>query len=323
MNNGTSLGVKLTIFAVIAILFAGMVIALSGRYQKSEASEFSFSNGKQHYDQEFTVSENDNLFVDTDFGNLTINGSSDNKVHVVVTIKGDQDEIDRYPVVIEQNGNTVSVTAHNRGSHFRWFDMNSLNARYEISIPVNFNLDISTAGGNIRIDNVKGEIKGSTSGGDIDVKRLEGDIKIETSGGNVKGQELYGTIDLRTSGGDIDIENSTGKLMTETSGGNIRIFDTDAEVNASTSGGNIKANLASNKGIKLSTSGGNIILALPDSISADVYADATGGDVNCDFPLQGRIEEDRMRGKINGGGNEIDLETSGGTIELRSRNFSN
>ena len=52
--------------------------------------------------------------------------------------------------------------------------------------------------------------------------------------------------------------------------------------------------------------------------SADVRAEATGGDVSCEFPFEGRMKDESLHGKINGGGNQIRLESSGGSIAIRS-----
>ena len=111
---------------------------------------------------------------------------------------------------------------------------------------------------------------------------------------------------------------STGSLDVETSGGNIIIKNSDAKLTASTSGGDIQVELKDNKGINLSTSGGNITVSLPKSISAQVDATTTGGDVSCDFAFAGKIKDGSMHGKINGGGNLIQVETSGGDIVINS-----
>jgi DUF4097 and DUF4098 domain-containing protein YvlB len=113
-------------------------------------------------------------------------------------------------------------------------------------------------------------------------------------------------------------ESVDGSLRMETSGGNIEIRGSTGKVNASTSGGNIRASLKDNQGIDLSTSGGNISVELPKTISADVRAEASGGDVSCDIEYSGKIKDGSMKGKINGGGNLIRLETSGGDIVITS-----
>ena len=45
-------------------------------------------------------------------------------------------------------------------------------------------------------------------------------------------------------------------------------------------------------------------------------AEASGGGVDCDFPISGKVREGTLHGQINGGGNEIRLETSGGDISI-------
>ncbi|MBI3194409.1 MAG: hypothetical protein HYZ34_08100, partial [Ignavibacteriae bacterium] len=57
----------------------------------------------------------------------------------------------------------------------------------------------------------------------------------------------------------------------------------------------------------------------PDTISGDIDADATGGNVSCDLPFKGKLKDDNLRGTINGGGNEIVLETSGGNIDVNTK----
>jgi DUF4097 and DUF4098 domain-containing protein YvlB len=89
-------------------------------------------------------------------------------------------------------------------------------------------------------------------------------------------------------------------------------------LHAETSGGDIRIELKDNKGIDLTTSGGNITVSLPKSVTADVRAEATGGDVTCDFPFSGKLKDGSFDGKINGGGQLIRLETSGGDIVIQS-----
>ena len=109
-------------------------------------------------------------------------------------------------------------------------------------------------------------------------------------------------MDVNTSGGDIVLSAIEGKVRAETSGGNITM-----KVNES------------NKGIFAETSGGNIDIALPKNIFATVDASTSGGEVTCDYPItmKGKLDESRIRGTINGGGNPIHAHTSGGNIWIR------
>jgi len=71
----------------------------------------------------------------------------------------------------------------------------------------------------------------------------------------------------------------------------------------------------------LSTSGGSITVTLAPDIAMDVNAHASGGHVSTDFPvtIQGKIERSSLQAKINGGGPELYLRTSGGGIHIKKR----
>jgi DUF4097 and DUF4098 domain-containing protein YvlB len=132
---------------------------------------------------------------------------------------------------------------------------------------------------------------------------------------------VAGTVNVHTSGGRIDVADCTGDLDLDTSGGGIDIQNDDGKVEAHTSGGGIRAQLRANHGISLSTSGGTIIVLLPQDTHASVDAETTRGRVTSDFPLSAVETDDRnhVRGTIGGGGATISLHTSGGDIRLERR----
>jgi len=138
---------------------------------------------------------------------------------------------------------------------------------------------------------------------------------------------------VSTSGGNIEIEFAQDKVRASTSGGDIYISKVYGAVYAHTSGGDIEMRKIIEKSIKdntidLSTSGGDIILSLPDNVKADVFAQITVYDkwdkseIRSDFPLDISKENRGSKliitgqGRINGGGDAITLKTSGGDIKI-------
>ena len=117
-------------------------------------------------------------------------------------------------------------------------------------------LAVSTAGGDIKINNVGGEIKASTSGGDIMVGKVKGAAKLNTSGGDIKLSGANGIISANTSGGDIRLENLYGSVNANTSGGEVYV-----ELNPDGSDES-----------KLNSSGGNIKLLVPENAKATIEA---------------------------------------------------
>ena len=57
-------------------------------------------------------------------------------------------------------------------------------------------------------------------------------------------------------------------------------------------------------------------LTLDSACQVDLDARTSGGKVECELPVTGVIRPNRVEGKINGGGPNVLLRTSGGTIKV-------
>lgn len=122
-------------------------------------------------------------------------------------------------------------------------------------------------------------VSGRTSGGSVSAENIVNSLSLRTNGGSINVNNIAGEVELRTSGGSINIENASGNIHGRTSGGSV-------------SAGNI------NGTADLRTSGGSIRLK---DISAKISAHTSGGSIRGDFLT---FE------------NDIDLQTSGGNIEI-------
>jgi hypothetical protein len=73
-----------------------------------------------------------------------------------------------------------------------------------------------------------------------------------------------------------------------------------------------------NRGIKATTSGGDVELILPRGTTGNVSASTSGWAVTTDIPVTTTVVKDsRLEGTLNGGGHPIEARTSGGNIRLR------
>ena len=322
MNASITPTVKIAVLVVFAIIFATTLIALSVQVPRDDGYESYGERPDQQtkkYSETFTVQKGGNLRLDTDIGDVTITGGDVTSVQVTVDVKGDERDVEDFVVKFNQNDQGVEVRGRNRennGWHFEWRDFD---VHYVVVVPREFNIKIETSGGDIEVTDIKGMIGGGTSGGDMTITGVDGDVKLETSGGDIILKNITGTVITETSGGDIDGTTLTGDVKVETSGGDIELREVDGKTVASTSGGNVRIELMDNKGVDASTSGGNIVIRFPETIAADVYAESHSGNVSCDFPIQGSIEDGTLEGKINGGGVRVSAETSGGNISIRKR----
>jgi len=111
-------------------------------------------------------------------------------------------------------------------------------------------------------------------------------------------------------------------MIASTSGGNIYLFCRDALINAETSGGDIMLEYeGENKGIDLSTSGGDIEVKVVKEINASMELSTSGGDVSCSLNMSNvkKSSGSRLIGDLNGGGEKLSAHTSGGDISVTEK----
>jgi hypothetical protein len=323
-----SSSIRLALFVLCTILFVTGLIAYSNsraKHTEPSISDESAINESQptfrKYEKQFTVSKKGTIEIEAEAGTISITSWDKDEVSVVVEIDGSDARAEKYTVEFSQDGNTVKVKGRTKDRSFFKWHIGSLSAHYTVIVPKEFNAFVRTSGGDVSVKDVAGKMDFETSGGDMFVEKINGETILSTSGGNIDVREVIGTVNAETSGGDVVCENIVGNVSGQTSGGDVEMRSVDGRVRAETSGGSISIRVTGeNKGIVANTSGGNINISLPEFIKATIKAETTGGTVECDFPVtvRGKVRESELFGSINGGGNVIRAETSGGSIYISS-----
>jgi len=310
----------------------------------------AFAVTEENISKNFKAASGGTVIVDVDFGSIDVTTNATDEVTVDVWRKisrknktAEADFLRAHPVKIVQDGNTVTVRCRHKQSNSGWFNWggkgNRNEAKYTIRVPAQFTTKLNTAGGGISVSDLTGEVKavtsggglkftrihgplnGNTSGGAIRISDSEGEIKIGTSGGGIEVTGGSGLLKGHTSGGGVTVKTFSGPVSVSTSGGDITIENATGKIEGNTSGGGINATLASpiTDGIKLSTSGGGVTLKVPEGAAFNLDASTSGGSVTCDLPVtvQGKMEYNRLKGSVNGGGPGVLLHTSGGGIHVK------
>jgi len=244
--------------------------------------------------------------------------SSWNKDEVYVKVLGNSKAEDRLKFYFDEDSGNISVTAKKKGTFTNWFS-SGIRLRFEIKVPVKFNTETHTSGGDISLIAVDGNNKLKTSGGDINLQDIKGDIYVSTSGGDITANYVKGEITLKTSGGDIKTSNLTGYLTAKTSGGDITFSANNSKIYASTSGGNILGSYkGENLGMNVHSSGGDILLKLPTDFKASARLTTSGGYIKCDINLTNidKKSNSKIIADLNNGGPSLKVSTSGGDISV-------
>ncbi len=256
------------------------------------------------------------LRIDLDAGSVEVESHAANTVRVEVWAAGFGSRGARFD--LSSNGDDVRLS----GSVGGWFSMlGGPRVRVRVRVPREFSLELDTNGGQVEVEDLRGDVRARTSGALMRVDRIVGDVDLETSGGGIDVDDVDGEVKARTSGGSIRVSEVRGDVDAETSGGSVQIRDVRGGVNARTSGGSIAVRFASEAEGSLETSGGSIVVEIPDRSGVFLDARTSGGRV--ELPPRVRLEGSRsresVRGEFNGGGGDLTLRTSGGNIRVELR----
>ena len=307
---------------------AALIIALA-------AVAFTGTAHAEDVQRSFSVEPGDLVVVDVERAEISINSWDQSEVEFFA------EDADQITFEFSQEDGVVTILGHYEGrdSWFDWFSSDP-QAEIQMKVPYRQNLHLGTSGGDIELDRLQGEFTARTSGGDIEAEDVDGPVDAKTSGGTIEVENASDSVIARTSGGSIRLKAVAGEIDAKTSGGSIRIGEAGAAVVAKTSGGSIevegarRAVQARTSGgsievgfvgqpestSELRTSGGNVTAHLFDDLKANLSASTSGGGVSSDFPEatpDNSYGRGRLSQALNGGGPDLMLKTSGGSIRIR------
>jgi hypothetical protein len=325
----------------IIIGFACCIIAAAPCLAAEEGAEKTIT-------KTFVVQSPGEVSVDADQGDIEVVSGGQDQVQIVVEreVRGGTEAqqlkvLKGHKVTFSQDGSHVSVEARTeKKSHSMFSREPELSVHFRITVPHRFDASLYTAGGNVKVSDLIGKVDARTSGGDVTINKIEGRVNANTSGGNVRATDCSDNLAIQTSGGNIAIKNysgpsaqadtsggnieasgCSGKLAVKTSGGNVDIAEfSGPSVYADTSGGSVSLGLDKQPtgDSWLRTSGGSVTARLRETLTLNILAATDGGSVNSSLPItvQGKMQEGKLEGKLNGGGPLLSLRTSGGDIQI-------
>jgi len=267
----------ITHFVIIILIAAAFTITACGSMRIHSGDDLELIQEKT-----FNISPGKKLIVELSSGDVKVTNWE--KSEAYIKIYGNENARNKMDFSFDSNDETIKVIGEKKSAVSSWFS--NLNVEVEIKVPSQFNLDINTAGGDIRCGGINGMAQ------------------------------------LNTSGGDIWADKFSGNLEASTSGGDVYLFCSDAVIEAETSGGDIKLEYTGeNRGIDLSTSGGDIDIKLPSDFKAAIDLSTSGGDVSCSLNMSNvkKSYESSLEGELNGGGKKLIAQTSGGDITVKEK----
>ncbi|HET9943304.1 MAG TPA: hypothetical protein VFR05_08185 [Terriglobia bacterium] len=203
------------------------------------------------------------------------------------------------------------------------------------------NAEIIGRGGRMILGDIGGNMDLKTPGGDVSAGYVRGHVKAEMGSGAINIRESAGDVVITTKAGDIKSEYIKGSFDGRTESGNIRVGGVGSWVRAITGVGDIfirmvPTNIAGDLHVTAQAAFGDITLYVPKAMKATIDAVIekpplnSKGRIFSDFALKAPVSAimglqgllpggpERQGATVNGGGNNIKVRTSVGTINIRA-----
>jgi Toastrack DUF4097 len=236
------------------------------------------------------------LRVVTQLGNVVVHTRSSDKVEYSIRLEADGNPRDarellkQFRVYAREIPDGVYIKGSTGGQQCcgrLWVTMT-------LNVPKDYSLDVSTGGGNIETDDIRGRVSlytaggnisagniagsarlVSESGGHISVRNVAGDLFADTGGGHITTGIVSGNASLHTAGGHIHADSIAGVARLETGGGNITLQHSGTQLTADTAGGEIEVGEAAGL-VRAKTGGGGIRVV---RVSGPTDLQTTGGSI--------------------------------------------
>ncbi len=122
----------------------------------------------------------------------------------------------------EQAGNRIEIATRTNGVNSGG---DALTTDYEITVPVETELQVRTDSGNVTVDSVHGDMSFDTVGADVALQDVDGYLMIKTIGGSLVCTRCAGRLDANSISGNFQlVQPVMDNVRVQTSSGNI-LFD--------------------------------------------------------------------------------------------------
>lgn len=266
------------------------------------------------------------LDVSTGSGNISIHTGDSTSVKVIGHIHAnhswlfggnESDKVKRIEAnpPIEQTGNIIKI------GRFTDSDLRrNISIDYEVWVPEQTTTRANSGSGDVFVENIKASLTAGTGSGNVQARRITGEVKTNTGSGDVDLQEIAGNVTADTGSGNVKVSMAgDGSLRLGTGSGDVTASRLKGGLRARTGSGNVTADGDATADWSVETGSGDVRVSLPQNARFDVAASTGSGDLNIgrEITMSGTMDKHRIRGKVNGGGPLVQLQTSSGNISLR------
>jgi DUF4097 and DUF4098 domain-containing protein YvlB len=325
---------KMTVACKLIASVAALVVCLQA-LPAAASAEGSFQ-------RTLTVTGPANVDLSTGSGSVHVRTGGSGQVEISAHIKvtnwlgGDGErkvqEIEKNPP-IQQSGNDIRI-GHSDDSEL----FHNVSISYELVVPAETQLrshtgsgsqtieglqrevEIETGSGGLKISDMGNTVRAETGSGDVEIRGVKGNVRVKTGSGSIRADDIGGGFDGQTGSGHIVLEQTApGAVRAETGSGGMELRGVKGSLEATAGSGTITAEGDPAGAWMVHSGSGGIHLKLGSGAAFDLDAHTSSGSISVSQPVtvQGTMGKRELRGKVNGGGVQVEVETGSGNIEIQ------
>jgi DUF4097 and DUF4098 domain-containing protein YvlB len=239
------------------------------------------------WNKTYTLTGKPDLRVETTDANIHVSTWDQNTISAKVTTVRYKIGEDGVRIDEHQNGDMVEIDVHLPRTHGVVIEWGQHRVDVEIQMPREGRVDLHTGDGKIDLANFKGEMQLRSGDGSQELDGVDGHLRAVTGDGHIRVNGRFDELDLKTGDGHVDAQAQAGSTLASS--------------------------------WRLETGDGSVTLEVPENFAADVDLHTGDGHIDLDMPIttEGKIRENEVHGKLNGGGNLLTIHTGDGSIRLR------
>jgi DUF4097 and DUF4098 domain-containing protein YvlB len=235
----------------------------------------------------YNISARPDLKVETSDANIRLTTWDQKTIEAKVITSRYKIGEDGIRVEERQNGDTVEIQVRYPHHNFNFEWGNGHRVDVIIQMPREGKVNLRTGDGKIEVSGLKGDMDMHTGDGSVILDSVDGNLHASTGDGHIQANGRFDQLELKTGDGHVEVRAKNGSSLSN--------------------------------GWHLETGDGSVSLEVPGDLAADVDLHTSDGHIDLDMPVQaeGKIRQNEIRGKLNGGGSLLTIRTGDGSIHLR------
>jgi len=257
------------------------------------------------------LSETGTVSIDNHDGAITITPWDRAEVSFEARVThSEQQGVDNTQIRVDRSSNRVSIVTdfEDVESSSRFFGMvqnrEAPDVDYTIRIPTGASLEIDDHESEISVDGLAGDVAIDTHDGRIDVRNHGGDLVIDSRDGDILLESIAGSVEIDTHDSPISARGLRGGVTIDAHDGDIDLefAAVTGEIRIDSHDAEARLTLPADAGFDIATNMGD---------DADLDIEPSMSDVS--------IDDNRIRGSVNGGGPRIRVSSHDGRLSIRTQ----